>query len=231
MAGFGTAGSLLAGAAVAFVLVSAVVAFRGWPQVGDQSPPTAVVVASQPVQSSIRSVRLQGPGAGAGYVAGARPSGVTGRAPGGVPVARTTPAVKAVVSPRDLGTQSNKSAAIVAKTPATAPAAAHCGGNAVAAAGCQVNATTGQLAGSAQKLTTAVGGTVAAAGRTLGSTVSNLVGAVATKLGGVSQPLANNVAQAGDAAANTVSGATGTAGQLVDGTGRALSGILGGGHR
>ena len=46
LAGFGTAGSMLAGASVLFVLASAVVAFRGWPQVGEQSPPTTVVNVS-----------------------------------------------------------------------------------------------------------------------------------------------------------------------------------------
>ena len=46
IAGFGTAGSLLAGAAVMFVLASAVVSFRGWPQVGGQpSAPTVLVAA------------------------------------------------------------------------------------------------------------------------------------------------------------------------------------------
>src|SRR5205807_4334563 len=45
LAGFGTSGSLLAGAAVMFVLASAIVAFRGWPQVGDQPSPASVSVA------------------------------------------------------------------------------------------------------------------------------------------------------------------------------------------
>lgn len=44
VAGFGTAGSLLAGAALLFVLASAVVAFRGWPQLNDQAAPAALVV-------------------------------------------------------------------------------------------------------------------------------------------------------------------------------------------
>src|SRR5438552_8878714 len=43
LAGFGTSGSLLAGAALLFVLASAIVAFRGWPQVGDGLPSTASV--------------------------------------------------------------------------------------------------------------------------------------------------------------------------------------------
>src|SRR5437763_7710498 len=51
IAGFGTAGSLLAGTAFVFVLASAVVSFRGWPQVGSQPASTAVVV-SQPKPSN-----------------------------------------------------------------------------------------------------------------------------------------------------------------------------------
>ncbi len=48
LAGFGTAGSLLAGAAFLFVLASAVVSFRGWPQVGDQGSAATVVQAASP---------------------------------------------------------------------------------------------------------------------------------------------------------------------------------------
>src|SRR5437764_4042396 len=48
LAGFGTSGSLLAGAAVMFILASALVAFRGWPHVGTQPSPGEVVLAPQP---------------------------------------------------------------------------------------------------------------------------------------------------------------------------------------
>lgn len=45
LAGFGTSGSLLAGAALIFLLASAFVAFHGWPQVGE-TPSTAAVSLS-----------------------------------------------------------------------------------------------------------------------------------------------------------------------------------------
>src|SRR5437588_12401832 len=45
LAGFGTAGSLLAGAALLFVLATAYVSFRGWPKVGDAPRPVSVVVS------------------------------------------------------------------------------------------------------------------------------------------------------------------------------------------
>jgi hypothetical protein len=45
LAGFGTAGSLLAGAALLFVLASALVAFHGWPQMGAGAAPVSVTVS------------------------------------------------------------------------------------------------------------------------------------------------------------------------------------------
>src|SRR5437588_5663199 len=59
LAGFGTSGSLLAGAALLFVLASAIVAFRGWPQVGDGLPSTA-------------ALNLPPSGSGAGATGGSR---------------------------------------------------------------------------------------------------------------------------------------------------------------
>ena len=47
IAGFGTAGSLLAGAAILFVLASAVVSFRGWPTIGAQPSPSTVILAKR----------------------------------------------------------------------------------------------------------------------------------------------------------------------------------------
>src|SRR5437763_1417167 len=60
VAGLGTAGSLLAGAAVLFVLASAVVSFRGWPDAGAQPPAVSVSVSGTHVSagSSSTSRRL-----------------------------------------------------------------------------------------------------------------------------------------------------------------------------
>lgn len=46
LAGFGTAGSLLAGAAMLFVLASAVVAVRGWPQIDYHSSAASLTLAA-----------------------------------------------------------------------------------------------------------------------------------------------------------------------------------------
>lgn len=49
LAGFGTSGSLLTGAALLFILASAFIGFHGWPQVGDSPATVAVSVPRAPV--------------------------------------------------------------------------------------------------------------------------------------------------------------------------------------
>ena len=58
LAGFGTSGSLLAGAALIFVLASAIVAFRGWPQVTAQNPVVNVAAPQLAVAASSRTARI-----------------------------------------------------------------------------------------------------------------------------------------------------------------------------
>ena len=53
LASFGTTGSLLAGAALTFMVASALVAFRGWPHVALQPPPGEVVVAPHRVLGGV----------------------------------------------------------------------------------------------------------------------------------------------------------------------------------
>src|SRR5690242_459413 len=48
LAGFGTSGSLLAGAAALFLLGSAIIAFKGWPQSGGGSATSNVAAAPSP---------------------------------------------------------------------------------------------------------------------------------------------------------------------------------------
>lgn len=57
MAGFGTAGSMLAGAAVLFVIGSGVVAFSGWPKIATQRAPSVQLLRA-PVYRSPVSRRL-----------------------------------------------------------------------------------------------------------------------------------------------------------------------------
>lgn len=58
LAGFGTSGSLLAGAALMFVLASAFVAFHGWPQVAGQSAPASVSIPRSDVPAASRASRV-----------------------------------------------------------------------------------------------------------------------------------------------------------------------------
>jgi hypothetical protein len=62
MAGFGTAGSMLAGGAVVFVLASAVVAFQGWPRIATQGSPAAIQISATPAPPSVVSRRLRAVG-------------------------------------------------------------------------------------------------------------------------------------------------------------------------
>src|ERR1700733_10015565 len=82
LAGFGTTGSLVAGAALMFIVASALVAFHGWPHVAGQSSPGEVVVSSRPTAASSSVGRRLAFIAAAGGAA-APGTGGTGRAPTG----------------------------------------------------------------------------------------------------------------------------------------------------
>ncbi|MFZ0381890.1 MAG: hypothetical protein WAL38_28950, partial [Solirubrobacteraceae bacterium] len=56
LAGIGTSGSLLAGAALMFIVASALVAFHGWPHVGAQPSPAEVVVSPRSASAAISPV-------------------------------------------------------------------------------------------------------------------------------------------------------------------------------
>src|SRR5580704_4140805 len=86
LAGFGTTGSLLAGAALMFIVASALVAFRGWPHVATAPSPGEVVVSSHPA-SSTGTAAAPAAGAGAPLPPGASRRGLAGRgqAPAGPP--------------------------------------------------------------------------------------------------------------------------------------------------
>jgi hypothetical protein len=70
LAGLGTAGAIIVGAALVFVLASAVVAFRGWPNADGVDSPARVVV-SAPARSDTPAARRL-----ASLVAGSRPGGI-----------------------------------------------------------------------------------------------------------------------------------------------------------
>jgi hypothetical protein len=219
IAGFGTAGSLLAGAAMMFVLASAVVAFRGWPQVGAADTPTgAVLVAHAKLPGASRAERGLLVAASTGATAadgtragrGAGKTGASHRAGGsrsqGVTVAQHPGS--SVGSP-------------ASATPGTAgaPATAGCGSSCAPS-------VTGTVSSVIQNATGAVGSTVAAAGKTLGATVSGLTSAVAGKLAGLNSGLANVVSKTGTAVGGLLSNTTSAAGNAVSNVGKGLAGLL-----
>src|SRR5947209_6668066 len=121
IAGFGTAGSLLAGAAVMFVLASAVVSFRGWPDVGAQSTAASVTLVARH-------------GAGAGSVANRRVAAAVAAtrvaalsAPAGAGTARRVPGARAsgpgpassTISGGQLASQPGTRALVSTGTPST----------------------------------------------------------------------------------------------------------------
>ena len=83
LAGVGTSGSLLAVAALVFIVASALVAFHGWPQVGAQPAPGEVVMSPSSASAATPVARRLAVAAAA-RPAGAAGTGVTA-APGHAP--------------------------------------------------------------------------------------------------------------------------------------------------
>ena len=215
IAGFGTAGSLLAGAALVFVLASGVVAFRGWPQVGDTVAPVSVVVPHARTETESSNARrltaavatfAQAPAAaarstrqrtlGTGGPAGAAPTSGAPRHP-----LSLSPGPAAPTTPSQPGT----------------PPSAGC-------LTCAVVVPPTQVTTLVQGATNAVGSTVKQTGQSLGSSVNSLAGTVAHKLAPVSPALAGTVQGTGSALGKTMTNATGALSGLVTGAGNLLSG-------
>jgi hypothetical protein len=218
IAGFGTAGSLLAGAAMLFVLASAVVAFRGWPQVGDQLTPIAVIVAQRQAPLDKRAIhRLQYAGAAVtgAVVTPAAPSRaqrvVTSTSPAAVPTS---------VHIASTGNRRSDQTTHVDTGKPTRPVIASPPGRSTSPTlGQTVNNTTGVL-----------GRTVAGAGNAVASTVTGLTNTLAKTVSGLSPALGQTVKRTGDLVGSAVGGTTGVVGGLLAGTGQALGQLLRG-HR
>jgi hypothetical protein len=80
LAGFGTSGSLLAGAALMFLLASAFVAFQGWPAVAGQSSPVSVSIPRVAAGAGSRDSRVLAAFSGAHPGATAQGARAGGRA-------------------------------------------------------------------------------------------------------------------------------------------------------
>ncbi|MDQ6605124.1 MAG: hypothetical protein M3Z06_01080 [Actinomycetota bacterium] len=224
IAGFGTAGSLLAGAAIVFFFASAVVSFRGWPQVGAQATPVAVLAGPARPSSShtqvrqfvaLASVQTASSTRQAATGAGTGPAG--GRLASGQPVT----AILAAPPPGSHGGHhpsftSTPPASPGAAPPPTTTPCSNCGAPTLGAT----------LGAATQAVTGTLGATVANTGSRLGSVVSGLTGAVASKLRGLSPGLEQIVNGTGRGLDGTIGSATGNLQGTLSGVGNGLNGIL-----
>jgi hypothetical protein len=220
LAGIGTSGSLLAGAAVMFILASAMVAFRGWPHVAAQPAPAEVVVSPRSATAPISPVARRlafitaapGPGgAGAPGAAGHALTG-TGRIVGsGRRHATGTPTT---IARRGGG--------------ATVPGAGAGGSSGSATCGtgsCGSNPAPNPIPGATvprpvqqtvHQVVGTLGNVVGGVGTTLGSTVQRTTSTVGGAVGTLSPTVGGAVSTTGSGAAKAVNGVTQT-----------LTGVLG----
>lgn len=219
MAGFGSSGSLLACAAVLFLLGSAIVAFNGWPQIA-APPASSSVVAAPLAATSHASPRL------------IHALAVTRRRVVATDVVSRSPVhgggVRHVVSGRTV-VRSTAGA-----SPPSGPSSGRGGGSTgpalpAACSGCvshpagspnPVGTATGKLAQTISK----VGSGVGQVGNEVGQQITGLGSAASQPLSNVSPPVGSTVGAAGSSVGNTVSGTATTAGNVVSGVGNALGG-------
>ncbi len=221
IAGFGTAGSLLAGAAIVFVFASAVVSFRGWPQVGSQATPVAVIAGQARPSSSPTQVR-QFIALASAQAAAVTHQGAAGTGGAGTQLLAGQSST-ATLATTHLGSGGTHRATF-SSTTSTAPGGSTPPPTSCGTCGTPTLGTT--LGAVAQAATNSLGTTVAGTGSRLGSVVGGLTGAVAGKLGAVSPGLANVVAGTGQALNGTIGSATGALGGTLSGLGQGLGGLL-----
>lgn len=213
LAGFGTSGSLLAGAALLFLLGSAIVAFRGWPQ-----------MATGPATTAVAAPRFAGPSHVARRLAAviALRAGAAGR-----PGAASTHS--RLVSGGASGRQNGGRRAAGVSAPATGSSGAGSARTAFAAASCATGGCPGTSSqgGVITHLADVVAQGVSDAGSSVSSQVHRSAAVVAGAVGSVSPPAAGAVQNTGDTAANAVAGGTNTAVNTLTQVGAALGG---GGH-
>jgi hypothetical protein len=222
LAGLGTSGSLLICLALMFIVVSALVAFRGWPHVGAQPSPGEVVVSPQPVASTGSAVARRLVVVAAAPVGGARAP--AGSVAGGVGARLRGPA------PPATGASIGRPAS--ATLPAGAPVAPTSGGGGATSCGtgCAPAPVVGSAPAPVQQLTqTAQQGIQRASGalgKVVGDTGSvrtamqqttrSAAGAVQT----VSPPAATVVQNTGSGVSKVIGGLTNTAAGVLSGIGK-----------
>jgi hypothetical protein len=212
LAGIGTSGSLLAGAALMFIVASALVAFHGWPHVAAQPSPGEVVVsprsASAPISPVARRLAFITAVPAAG---GTGAAGAAGHAPTG--------------AGRTVGSGTRHS--IGGEPPTARPG----GGSAVPSAGASSGAPTcgagdcgsapapnpvtssavpQPVRRSVHQVVGRLGNVVGGVGGTLGSTVQQTTSTVGGAVGTVSPTVGGAVSNTGPGAAKALNGVTKT---------------------
>lgn len=213
LAGFGTSGSLLAVAALLFIVASAMVAFRGWPHAGGQPSPGEVVISPRPTAAARSPVsrRLAAISAApASAAAGTRGAAGTGAHPGigrGGGSAPHGSIGRPVTASIPVGTPNVGGGAVPCSDGCGTPAAPVPSPSRVQPVQQAIQQTTGAL-----------GGVVSGVGNQVGSVVHQGTGAVSGAVQPVSPPAAGAVGSVGSGAEKTVTGVT----QTIAGT---LSGL------
>ncbi len=216
-AGFGTSGSLLAGAALLFLLASAIVAFRGWPQVG-AGPAISVLSAPQASAPSHVGKRL------AAFLSRRAAVGAGGGAQATTPWRRAT----RVGAPRGSGVAGPTVAApVAAATPTRTGSPAPSSASTCGSTGCNVS-------GGAQSVIThtanSVTQEVSNIGTAVGSQVQSTTQSAANAASSVSPQAGSAVQSAGQTVAGTVTGTATGAANTTSTTISQVSSALGGGH-
>ena len=212
MAGLGTSGSLVAGAALLFVLASAIVAFRGWPQVAPGQATSFVPAAARPPAPTRTSRRLV---AVLRHRTSVRAAAVSG---GGVlpPVAsRGHQGVMSV---------SGVSGSTAPRRAAPAAGTNSASGAAVSASGVCGGSSCNSPQSLVTHLTKAVAQQVTSIGSSVGSQVGSTTGSVGGSLSRVNPQVASGVQNTGSGAGSAVSGTATSAGNAVNQVGGALGG-------
>ena len=207
VAGFGTAGSLVAGAAILFVVASAVVSFRGWPEVSVPGSAATLTAGGAPAAARTPAERRL---VAAAQTASLRPAGAAAQS---APGAAQRPGSSGVVQP-----QAQRPSVSSLPTPTGGPTSQSCTTCSGSSSG---PAQGGQLGTVVQGTTNQLGSTLASTGQNLGTAVKQLAGTVAGKLSG---SLGSTVQQLGGALGGTLSATGAAAGGLVSGVGSTLSG-------
>jgi hypothetical protein len=239
LAGFGTSGSLLAGAALMFIVASALVAFRGWPHVAAQPSPGEVVVSPRPAAAgalagSLVARRLtlisagvagRGAGVGAPAVAGVQPGGGAGTAPTGSggsigsPASTSRPVSGTAGTPISAGSApvaSGASGSSAGTGPSSSVPSVPVPVPSVPVPPVPSPAPVQQVI---KQTTGALGDAVSSAGNQAGSVVQQTTGAVGGAVAPVSPAAAGAVNSVGSGATKTVTGVTQALGGTLSGLG------------